>query len=71
MTLFDAAKIAIKITNSLSFLEVREKDIDFPSRGALNINAAKRDFGFSPKVDVEEGFQIYYDWLKNDPYFGS
>jgi len=28
------------------------------------------DFGFDPKVDVAEGFQNYYNWLKNDPYFG-
>ena len=69
VTLFDAAKIAIKITNSKSFVEVREKDVDFPSRGALDITAAKRDFNFTPKVDVEEGFQIYYNWLKDDPYF--
>jgi nucleoside-diphosphate-sugar epimerase len=44
--------------------------LDFPSRGALNIDAARRDFGFDPKVDVEEGFQNYYNWLKNDSYFG-
>jgi nucleoside-diphosphate-sugar epimerase len=44
--------------------------LDFPSRGALNIDAACRDFGFDPKIDVEQGFQNYYDWLKNDPYFG-
>jgi nucleoside-diphosphate-sugar epimerase len=49
-------------------IEVREKDADFPSRGALNISAARRDFGFDPKVDIEEGFQLYYNWLKNFPY---
>ena len=25
--------------------------------------------GVDPKIDVEEGFQIYFDWLKNDPYW--
>ena len=68
-TLFSAAELAVKLAGNGS-IEVRDKDADFPSRGALNIDAARRDFGFDPKVDVDEGFQIYYDWLKSDPYFG-
>ena len=68
-TLLDAAKLAIKVVGK-GEIEVGERDLDFPSRGALNIDAARRDFGFDPKVDVEQGFQIYYDWLKNNPYFG-
>jgi nucleoside-diphosphate-sugar epimerase len=50
---------------------VYPKDSDFPSRGALNIEAARRDFGYDPKVDVAEGFQKYYEWLINDPYFNK
>lgn len=68
-TLLDAAKLAIKITGNGSLL-VGDRDLDFPSRGALDITQARRDFGFDPKVDVEQGFEIYYQWLKNDPYFG-
>ena len=68
-TLFSAAELAVKLAGN-GRIEVRDKDADFPSRGALNIDAARRDFGFDPKVDVDEGFQIYYDWLRNDPYFG-
>jgi UDP-glucose 4-epimerase len=66
-TLLDAAKLAIKIVGK-GTIEVRDKDLDFPSRGALNIDAAKRDFGFNPKVDVEEGFEKYYQWLQNSPF---
>ena len=69
-SLYDAANLAIKIVGK-GTIELREKDEDFPSRGALNINAARRDFGFDPKVDVEEGFQIYYDWLKGSSYFNK
>ena len=68
-TLFSAAELAVRLAGRGN-IEVRDKDADFPSRGALNIDAARRDFGFDPKVDVDEGFQIYYDWLKSDPYFG-
>lgn len=67
-TLLEAAELAVKIANKGS-INVRDKDADFPSRGALNIDAARRDFGYNPKVDVEEGFQKYYDWLSTSPYW--
>lgn len=67
-TLLDAAQLAVKIVGKGS-IEVRGKDADFPSRGALNIDAARRDFGFDPKVDVEEGFQKYHDWLSTSVYW--
>lgn len=69
-TLKYAAELAVKIAGKGS-IEIRDKDADFPSRGALNIDAAKRDFGFNPKVDVEEGFKIYYDWIVNSPYWSK
>jgi nucleoside-diphosphate-sugar epimerase len=69
VTLLEAAHIALALAGGGN-LQVGNRDLDFPSRGALNIDAARRDFGFDPKVDVAEGFQNYYDWLKNDPYFG-
>jgi nucleoside-diphosphate-sugar epimerase len=67
-TLLKAAEMAVALAGS-GTIELRSKDIDFPSRGALDITKARKDFGFDPKVDVEEGFQIYFDWLKNDPYW--
>lgn len=69
-TLYQAALLALNIVGQ-GEVEVREKDEDFPSRGALDITKAKQDFGFDPKVDVAEGFKIYYEWLKNDPYWQS
>jgi nucleoside-diphosphate-sugar epimerase len=62
--------MAIKLAGS-GTVEVKGKDADFPSRGALNIDAARQDFGFNPKVDVEEGFQNYYNWLKNSEYYAK
>lgn len=69
-TLLDAAKLAISIVGKGN-IEVNPRDLSFPSRGALNIDRAKKDFQFDPKVDVEEGFQIYYEWLKNSPFWAS
>jgi nucleoside-diphosphate-sugar epimerase len=69
-TLLDAAKLAVAIVGKGS-IELREKDADFPSRGALNIDAARKDFNFDPKVDVEEGFEKYYEWLSTSTYWSK
>jgi nucleoside-diphosphate-sugar epimerase len=69
-SLLDAANLAVNIAGKGS-IDVRDKDIDFPSRGALNIDAARRDFGFDPKVDVEEGFQKYYEWLSTSKFWNN
>jgi nucleoside-diphosphate-sugar epimerase len=70
VSLYDAAEMAVKLAGK-GDIEVRDKDADFPSRGALDISAARRDFGYDPKVDVEEGFEKYYFWLKNSSYFNK
>ena len=70
VTLLEAANLAVKIVGKGN-VELRTRDLDFPSRGALNIDAARKDFGFDPKVDVEEGFQNYYSWLSNSPFWSS
>ena len=67
-TLLAAAELAVKLVGNGS-IEVREKDADFPSRGALDITAARRDFNFDPKIDIDEGFEIYYHWIKNSEYW--
>lgn len=67
-SLLQAAQLAVKIAGRGEVL-VRDKDADFPSRGALNIDAARRDFDFDPTVDVEEGFQKYYKWFAESPYW--
>jgi UDP-glucose 4-epimerase len=69
-SLLDAANLAVKIVGK-GTVEVRDRDLDFPSRGALNIDAARRDFGFNPKVDVEEGFEKYYEWLAHSPFWSQ
>ena len=68
VTLLNAAHLAIKLAGG-GTLVVKNKDVDFPSRGSLNIDAARRDFGYDPKVDVEEGFNYYYEWLSTSKYW--
>jgi len=67
-TLQDAAKLAIDIAGSGDLI-VGPRDLSFPKRGRLSIEKAIKDFGYSPKVNVEDGFRKYYDWLKNSSYY--
>lgn len=68
VSLGEAARMVVDIVGKGS-IEIRDKDADFPSRGALNIDKARAKLGFDPKVDVEEGFHKYYEWLSNSVYW--
>ena len=62
----DAAELAIKIAGQGS-LEVAPRDLSFPKRGRLDISRAVRELGYTPQVNVEQGFQRYYDWYSQNP----
>lgn len=66
-TLLQAAELAVSIVGRGS-IDVQDRDLDFPSRGALNIDAARQDLAFDPRVDLEQGFEIYHAWLKDSLY---
>ena len=70
VSLLQAAEMIVKIVGQ-GTIEVCDKDVDFPSRGALNIDRAKTILSFNPKTDVEEGFQKYYEWLTNSDYWNN
>lgn len=67
-TLLDAATLAVKIAGH-GRIELHHRDQNFPSRGQLNISAAQRDLGYQPKISIEQGFKLYYDWLANTVYW--
>lgn len=65
-TLLDAAKLAISIAGKGDIQE-QGRDLSFPKRGRLSIDAAQADFNYNPTVDVEEGFNRYYAWYLKNP----
>lgn len=69
-SLLEAAELAVKIAGHGS-IQVNNRDLNFPSRGSLNIDAARSDFGYNPQVDIEEGFKNYYNWLNNSVYWSK
>jgi nucleoside-diphosphate-sugar epimerase len=69
-TLLEAAELAVRIAGR-GRIEVQDRDQAFPSRGQLNTSAAQQDLGYCPKIDIEQGFKYYYDWLANTVYWNQ
>ena len=61
-SLLEAAKLCVAIAGG-GHVQIRLPDTDFPTRGQLNIQRARFDFGYDPQVDIEQGFGEYYNWL--------
>ena len=68
VSLLQAAGMIVELVGK-GTIELRDKDADFPSRGALNIDRARAVLGYDPKVDVAEGFENYYAWFNNSLYW--
>jgi len=64
-------RVVAKFIVGKGTIECKDKDADFPSRGALNIDRARTILGYDPKIDVEEGFQNYFNWLNNSVYWSK
>ena len=62
-TLLEAARLIVNIVGSDSAIITKNKDKNFPSRGALSINKAHNLLDYTPTFNIEEGFGIYYDWI--------
>ena len=68
VSLLDTAELIVKIVGK-GKINVIERDNSFPSRGSLNIDAAKRDFDFNPVINIDLGLTWYYHWITNSPYW--
>jgi nucleoside-diphosphate-sugar epimerase len=68
VSLLQAAGMIVEIVGKGS-IELRDRDADFPSRGALNIDRARAVLKYDPQVDVAQGFENYYEWFKNSLYW--
>lgn len=70
ITLHDAAKLVVS-TVGKGNIKIHPKNIAYPSRGKLNSELAKQDFGYNPYVDFEIGLECYYKWLADSTYWQS
>ena len=68
LTLKGAAEMIVDMVGSGS-VEILDRDLNFPKRGRLSIERATKDFGYVPSIDVDKGFELYYNWLKESKYW--
>lgn len=62
-SLLEAAELAVIIAGS-GKIKILDANPRFPSRGTLSTIRAGQDFGYHGTVNIEEGFQKYYEWLR-------
>lgn len=67
-TIYYIAELIINIVGKGEIV-ICQKDLNYPSRGALNINAAKGDFNYNPKVNILEGLNKYYEWFRDNAFW--
>ena len=63
--------MAIEVAGGYGNIHPEGRDLSFPKRGRLDISRAIRDFGYAPKVNVEEGFRRYHEWFSTSKYWQS
>ena len=61
-TLLEAAELAVSIAGK-GRIKIANSNPNFPSRGTLSNVRAGQDFGYHGRIDIEQGFKQYYDWL--------
>jgi nucleoside-diphosphate-sugar epimerase len=67
-SLLQAAELCVDIVGQ-GHVQIRLPDTNFPTRGQLNIQRARLDFEYTPQIDIEQGFRLYYDWLIDNPIY--
>jgi UDP-glucose 4-epimerase len=67
-SLLQAANLSVAIVGQ-GHVQIRSPDTNFPTRGQLNIQRARLDFEYTPQIDIEQGFRLYYDWLIDNPIY--
>lgn len=61
-TIREAAEIVARLVPGTE-IELTERDKRMPVRGTLDVNLARREIGFAPRVDLEEGLAKYHAYL--------
>ena len=46
-------------------IELVDRDLNFPSRGRLDITRARNDLGYDPTVNFDEGCREYCQWMRS------
>lgn len=67
-TIKQAAETVVRIAGK-GTVEIKDKDENMPSRGTLSIDKARDDFQYKPKIDIDKGIKLYYNWIKQSKFY--
>lgn len=63
-TILELARLIIKLTNSHSKIVYKELPVDDPRVRQPDITRARKNFGWEPKISLEEGLKRTIEWFK-------
>lgn len=58
----DVADKVIKLVGK-GKIKVRDKKDGMPSRGTLDCTEARKAFKYEPRIDIDKGLELYYNWF--------
>ena len=64
MTLLELAKRILRLTNSRSEIVFRPLPVDDPKVRQPDITRARKQLGWEPRVDTDEGLKLTVEWFK-------
>jgi len=64
ITLHMAARKVVELLGQ-GDIELVDRDLNFPSRGRLDITRARNDLGYDPTVDFADGCRKYVNWVRS------
>lgn len=66
-TILEAAELIVDIVGK-GGIDMKSRNVEYPDRGMLNCDKAKHKLGYEGKIDIEEGFARYYEYLSKSDY---
>lgn len=64
--LIEAIKIIEEISGKRANLKYKEPQRGDAKHTYADVSKAKRDFGYSPRFDIQQGLKRHYEWLKEN-----
>lgn len=65
ISIYNLAKEIIKITNSKSSIKYTNSEKGDAEHTLANIDRAKRELGWAPRIILGEGLRRYSEWILN------
>lgn len=66
-TIYECAELIRELVGNNNNIVIKDKNNQYPSRGALNIVKAVLELKYNPNTDLKTGLTKYHEWLIQNP----